>query len=185
MKVVISAISAGAGAQASRIFGRCPIFTFVDTDTLEYAAIENPAVSTCGGAGIQGAQFIVQCGAQAVITGDVGPNALNVLRAADIPVYRFGDGTVKEAVEAFQAGQLIVFAGASVPAHSGMPGRARVSSGRESESGPDAAAHTASSTDTPQITRYEEVTALKDTVRALKVQLAEVLEKLDRLEPGA
>ena len=57
-------------------------------------------------AGIQAAQFVVDRGAQALVTGRVGPNAMDVLKAADIPIYLSQDDTPRQALEAFKAGRL-------------------------------------------------------------------------------
>ena len=111
-------------APASQIFGRCPMYILVDTETMEFEAIANPAVSAGGGAGIQAAQFVVGRGAQAVVTGNAGPNAFGVFQAAGVPVYLFGGGTVREAIEAYKEGTLSPASGASVSAHTGM-GRGR------------------------------------------------------------
>src|SRR5690554_2371286 len=106
MRIVVSANGADLEAPASPVFGRCPVYVFVDTDTMAFEALENPAINAPGGAGIQAAQFIVEQKAQAVITGNVGPNAFNVLNAAGVGVYPFGGDTVRQAVEAFKAGEL-------------------------------------------------------------------------------
>ena len=75
MKIVVSANGADLSAEASPIFGRCPIYLFVDTETMAFEAIQNPAIGASSGAGIQAAQFIVERGAQAVVSGNVGPIA--------------------------------------------------------------------------------------------------------------
>jgi predicted Fe-Mo cluster-binding NifX family protein len=106
MKIVVSANGVDLDAPASPVFGRCPVYVFVDTETMAFEAVENPAVGAPGGAGIQAAQFVVERGAQAAVTGNMGPNAFNVLQSAGIPIYLFGGGTVRQAVEAFKAGQL-------------------------------------------------------------------------------
>lgn len=49
---------------------------------------------------------MVNQGAQAVISGRVGPNAFDVLNVAGIPIYAATGGTVREAVESFKAGRL-------------------------------------------------------------------------------
>jgi predicted Fe-Mo cluster-binding NifX family protein len=46
-----------------------------------------------------------------------------VLRSAGIPVYLHTGGTVRQAVEAFQAGQLESVSGATAPSHAGLGGR--------------------------------------------------------------
>ena len=120
MKIVVSAQGDNLEAPASPVFGRCPTYVFVDTETLEFEAIPNPAMNQAGGAGIQAAQFVVSQGAQAVLTGNLGPNAFGVLKAAGVPGYLVGEGTVRQALEAYQAGQLRPMAGANVASKAGM-----------------------------------------------------------------
>jgi predicted Fe-Mo cluster-binding NifX family protein len=91
---------------------------------MDFEAVDNPALSAGGGAGVQAAQFVIERGAEAVVSGNVGPNAFGVFRAASVPVYVFGGGTVRQAVDAYKAGQLSEVSGASVPSHTGM-GRGR------------------------------------------------------------
>ena len=97
MKVIVTADGADLNAPTSPRFGRCPTYVFVETDTLACEAMQNPAASASGGAGIQAAQFVVEQGARAVLTGNVGPNAVEVLQAANIPVYLNGESTIRTA----------------------------------------------------------------------------------------
>jgi len=126
MNIIITANGAGLDAPSSPIFGRCPVFVFVDTDTMAVESVNNPAAAAGGGAGIQAAQLIVEHGAQAVISGNVGPNAFNVLQAANLPVYTFNGGTVRQAVEAYKEGQLnAINKATSGPHHAGGAGHHR------------------------------------------------------------
>jgi predicted Fe-Mo cluster-binding NifX family protein len=120
MKILVTAAGTELDAATSPVFGRCPTYIVVDTDTMNLRAIPNPAVAAGGGAGIQAAQFVVEQGVQAVISGNLGPNAYDVLHAAQIPAYTFGGGTVRQAVEAFQAGSLSAVSGATVASHTGL-----------------------------------------------------------------
>lgn len=95
-------------------------FVIVDTDTMAFQSIANPAASAGGGAGVQAAQEVAGRGVGAVVTGAVGPNAYQVLAAARLPVYTFAGGTVREAVEAFRSGRLNATREATGPAHAGM-----------------------------------------------------------------
>jgi predicted Fe-Mo cluster-binding NifX family protein len=122
MKVAISANDAGLDAPASPIFGRCSTYVFVDTDDLTTTSIQNPAVGASGGAGIQAAQLVIEQGAQALITGNIGPNALQVFQAAGIPIYTFAGGTVRQAVAELQAGNLQQTVQPTARAHAGMSG---------------------------------------------------------------
>jgi predicted Fe-Mo cluster-binding NifX family protein len=124
MKIAVTANGTDLDAPASPVFGRCPTYILVDTETMQYEAIANPALSAGGGAGVQAAQYVVERGAQAVVTGNVGPNAFGVFQASGIPVYLFKGETVRQAVDAFKAGQLSPTGGASVASHTGL-GRGR------------------------------------------------------------
>ena len=52
MKVVVTSNGSDMNAEASPAFGRCPVYVFVDTETMEFEAIRNPAANASGGAGI-------------------------------------------------------------------------------------------------------------------------------------
>jgi predicted Fe-Mo cluster-binding NifX family protein len=120
MKVAVTANGQDLDAPTSPVFGRCPTYILVDTETMQFEAVTNPALSAGSGAGIQAAQFIIEQGAQAVVTGNVGPNAYGVFAAAGVPVYLYNDGTVRQALEAYKAGELRAVGGPSGPAHAGI-----------------------------------------------------------------
>lgn len=107
MRVIITAMGPTLEGDSCPRFGRAPWFVIVNSEDGQLIeALENPAASASGGAGIQAAQALVDHKAEAIISGDCGPKALSVLTAAKIPAYRFDGGSVKAALEAFNAGQL-------------------------------------------------------------------------------
>lgn len=121
MKVCVTAGASGLDAPMDPRFGRCPFFVIVDTDSMSENSIVNSNVNATSGAGIQAAQEIARQGAAALITGNVGPNAMQTLSAAKIDVYQYqGAGSVRDVVEKFKRGELVKIADASVPAHAGM-----------------------------------------------------------------
>lgn len=122
MKVVISSTGETLDSAVSPVFGRCAYFLLVDTETMLAQPFENPAQSASGGAGIQAAQFVIELGAQAVITGNVGPNAMQVFQAARVPVYPVSAGTVAAAAQALKDGQLLPAGGATAPTDTGKAG---------------------------------------------------------------
>ena len=106
MKVAMSSTGDNLDAQIDMRFGRCRYFLFVDTDSMEFEAVDNANIASAGGAGIRSAQLIADKEAQVLLTGNVGPNAFDVLSAAGIKVYSGLSGSIKEAIEKLKNGQL-------------------------------------------------------------------------------
>jgi predicted Fe-Mo cluster-binding NifX family protein len=106
MNIVVTSNGTDLDGPCNPRFGRCPIFLFVDTDSMVFEATANPAAEAPGGAGIEAARFVAESGIGAVVTGRVGPKAMSVLEAAGIPVYRFDGPTPRQAVEEFKAKRL-------------------------------------------------------------------------------
>ena len=121
MKIAITATGGDLNAQVDPRFGRAQHFIIVDTETMEFEAIENDSTIAAHGAGIQSGQLMSSKGVEAVITGSVGPNAHQTLSAAGIKIYQSGGGTVKEAVSAFKEGKIKPIDEIG-PAHGGMRG---------------------------------------------------------------
>ena len=111
MKVCITAKGPEPTSPAEERFGRAPYFMVFDQETGTWKNIKNPHADAAGGVGPRAAQILVEEGASALITGNVGGNALNALKAAKIAIYLFkGQMTVQEAYGAFQDGSLIQLA---------------------------------------------------------------------------
>jgi len=103
-------------------FGRAQYLLVVDTDSLEFEAVENPNIAAGGGAGIQTSQMIASKGVEAILTGNCGPNAYRTLSAAGLQIYVGLSGIVRDAVEAFKRGEIQPISSASVPGHFGTGG---------------------------------------------------------------
>lgn len=187
MKIAVSSSGNDLSAQVSPVFGRCPYYLFVDTESMEFEAVANPAISAPGGAGIQAAQFVADQGAKAVLTGNVGPNAFNVLQAAGVQVFTVTGGTVEEAVEAYKEGRLQAITGPSAGPYSGMGGRS-MGTGRGMGMGrgwggygPQVVPPTPPPS-APPSTPKEDLSALKAQTKALRKQLDEVMRRIEELE---
>jgi predicted Fe-Mo cluster-binding NifX family protein len=120
MKIVLSVASPNLTAAIDPRFGRAAYLLVVDTETGQWQAHENPGQNASGGAGIQAAQFAASQNAQAVISGEFGPNAFDALQAAQIAMYAYGNcQTAPEALERFKAGQLEQIGAATGSGHHG------------------------------------------------------------------
>jgi predicted Fe-Mo cluster-binding NifX family protein len=124
MKICVSAASNSLDSPIDPRFGRCPYFVIVDSENMQFEVIQNIASGATGGAGIQAAQTIASKGAEALITGNVGPNAFQALSAAGIKIVTGAFGTVREIVEKYKKGELRETGAPTVGGHFGM-GRGR------------------------------------------------------------
>ncbi len=120
MKICVTAAGDDLDAEVDPRFGRCQYLIFVDSDTMEYEAIPNEAMGAPGGAGIQAAQTVVNRGAEVLISGNIGPNAFQVLSTAGVRIATGAYGTVREAIEMYKSGRLMEAGTSTVAAHAGM-----------------------------------------------------------------
>ena len=122
MKVAVSSTGPSLDSQVDPRFGRCAYFIIVDSETMDFEAVENPNVMAMGGAGIQSAQLVANKGTEVVLTGNCGPNAFQTFSAAGVKIVVGVVGTVKDAVERFKRGELQPTVQPNVASHFGMGG---------------------------------------------------------------
>ena len=120
MKVCITALGDKEDSELDPRFGRCKFFVFYDLNTRGIEGVANPNIDSSGGAGIQSAQLVASKGAFIVLTGHVGPNSFKTLRAAGVAIFTGADGTVKDAVAAYEAGKLVQAMAPDSASKSGM-----------------------------------------------------------------
>ena len=120
MKIGITSTGENLDADVDQRFGRCRYFIIVDTESMEFEALSNENAMASGGAGIQAAQTVVNKGIDAVITGNVGPNAFQTLSAAGIKIYTGASGKIRETIDKCKKGELKETEGPNVGSHSGM-----------------------------------------------------------------
>ncbi len=185
MKVVVTATGPDLDSAVDPRFGRADYFVVVDTETMEVRGIENPSKTLGGGAGVQSAQFVVTEGAEAVLTGNCGPNAYATLEAAGVKVYTGASGTVKDAVQAFKSGSFSEGGGANVASHFGTGSAAPAAgTGRGAGRGMGMGRGIRSMGTSDPVTtgnRNEEIAMLKQEASALEEQLRALLARIDQL----
>ena len=120
MKIAITSQGKTLDSQVDPRFGRCQYFMIVDTDTMDFEALDNSSINVSGGAGIKAGQMMSEKGVKAVLTGNCGPNAFQTLGAAKIDVIAGVSGTIREVTEKYKSGELKPDQKPSVDSHFGM-----------------------------------------------------------------
>ncbi len=119
MKLCITATGEGEDAAVDPRFGRCAYFCFYDTESKQFSFEKNEFVHGSGGVGVQASQHMVSRGVEALLTGQVGPNAFRALEAAGISMYTGFEGSVADGVAKYLEGGLEAAGGPSNKGHVG------------------------------------------------------------------
>ena len=188
MRIAISATGPTLDAEVDPRFGRCQYFVIVDPETMEFEALENSSAMAAGGAGISTGKIIASKGVEAVLTGNYGPNAYQVLSAAGLRLITGVSGKVKDAIQSYKSGQFQASSQANVPDHFGMGeamgggmgmGMGRgMGRGMGMEAGMMPPASPISQPPSPD----QELEALRAQSQVLTEQLAEIQRSIEELE---
>ena len=118
MIVAVTAKGTHLSDEVDPRFGRAPYILLVDTETMQYEALDNSSnVNAFKGAGIQAATMVADKGAKVLLTGYCGPNAFKTVQAAEMKVVSDVTGTVEEAVKTFLNGNVQYSENANTEGH--------------------------------------------------------------------
>jgi len=118
MKIAITSQGKEFTSEMDLRFGRAKWLIVVDTESGDFHAHDNAVnLNAAQGAGIQTGQNIANLGVEAVITGNVGPNAFKTLNAANVKIFLAEKQTVQDAIDSFKAGKLKEVGQANVEGH--------------------------------------------------------------------
>ena len=107
MKIAITTRGQDLSSQLDPRFGRAKWLILVDVETGQFEVHDNTVgLNASSGAGIQTAQNVANLGAEAVITGNLGPNACKTLVAAKVKAFLSKASTAQEALDLFKEGRL-------------------------------------------------------------------------------
>jgi predicted Fe-Mo cluster-binding NifX family protein len=123
MKIAVTATGDSSMAAVDLRFGRAAFFLIYDTEAQSFETITNSAIQSAHGAGVQAAQLMINRNISTVLTGRVGPNAYQILKAAGIDVRSTPLTTVADSVHKLFTEQLPPIEQAAPP-HGGY-GRGR------------------------------------------------------------
>ena len=122
MKIAISSSGKNLDAQLDPRFGRCAYFLIVDPADMHFEVFDNQSAARGSGAGNQAAQFLAGQNVDAILTGHVGPNAVQTLAAAGIDIFTEQRGGIEEVVNRYKSGALESTTQSTVSGHFGMGG---------------------------------------------------------------
>jgi len=211
MKIAISSTGPDLESEVDPRFGRCQYFMIVELDDMSLEAVPNTNLAQGSGVGIQSAKVVADKGAKAVLTGNVGPNAHQVLSAAGLDVMTGVSGTVREAAQQYKNGQLQPANKPNVQNHSGlqaiagqlqgpwprqasgagfsmgrgMGGGRGMRCGRGMGTGRGMGCNLYGTPPMPsqaQVTREDELAHLKEDARMLREQMEEIQRRIKELE---
>jgi len=107
MKIIITSKGKTLDSEVDPRFGRGAYFLLIDADSKEFEVLDNSeGIAASHGAGVQAGQRVVNSGATALITGHVGPKAGQAMAGSDVKIYSHAEGTVREMLNKFLAGEL-------------------------------------------------------------------------------
>jgi predicted Fe-Mo cluster-binding NifX family protein len=193
MKIAVSSSGNDLDSQIDPRFGRCAYFVIVETDDMGVEAFNNESIALGGGAGIQSAQFVASKGAEVVITGNCGPNAVQTLTASRVELFVGQSGTVREAVERYLRGDMVATSTPNVADHYGMGstggmgrglGRGMGMGGGRGmgrSMGGSASGGSAQPAHTP-LSKEDELKSLKDQANEMRQQIEAIESSINALE---
>ena len=100
LKVIVSATGETLESEVDPRFGRCPYFVVVEIENKEIknvTAVKNQGCEQQQSAGIVAGEQVANLKPDAIITGNLGPNAYGVLNQVAIPSYS-ASGNIKKAI---------------------------------------------------------------------------------------
>jgi len=105
VKICVPTIgSKGLDERVSEHFGRAPTFTIVNVATNELKVLSNTS-KHMGGTGLP-SQMIADADVDVVLCSGLGSGAITMFEQSGIEVYVGAQGTVREAIQAWQSGRL-------------------------------------------------------------------------------
>lgn len=106
MKIAISSFGKSTTDLLNKRFGRCEYFQIYDNENNQVKVIENEGLKAGGGAGIAAAQQLVDENIDTLITGNLGPNAFEIIEKSKISAYKSDEILVEDVLEKFKNNQL-------------------------------------------------------------------------------
>lgn len=198
VKIVVATQNGGLDDQVSQVFGRCQTYTVVKVENGKIQnseVVQNQYANAMSGAGIQAAGFVTNEGAEAIISGNFGPNVASVLNQAGVKMVPASGLSVREAVQKYLDRELEPISEATSAAKSGMGqsggrGMGRKMMNQQNPQTSKSQGQKPSNTQNRQVSSDEEgessqkgeLESLENRIEGLEDQLNQVVKSLEDLK---
>lgn len=109
MKIAISSQGKEKNSLMDSRFGRCEYFCIYDIEDDSFKAIKNTAVNSNAGAGIEAANLVLKENIDAVVTGNIGPHANEVLKKSNIRIFISDVKKISDIINGYKENKLKKF----------------------------------------------------------------------------
>ncbi|MGM0452311.1 MAG: NifB/NifX family molybdenum-iron cluster-binding protein [Thermodesulfobacteriota bacterium] len=121
MKIAVSAKGRSLDDALDPSFGRCAGFVVYDSESRTHSFLDNsPQQNLTQGAGIETLKMLNDSGVDVIISGQIGPKVMQVLRQTRIEVFTCTAQTVGEAIESWQRNALLPVSSAAAQPGAGQ-----------------------------------------------------------------
>jgi len=106
MKIAISANGETNESKLDVRFGRCEYFQIHDIENKNFKILKNKGLEANGGAGIAASNQLIDENVDVIITGDLGPNAFELIEKAEIKAYKCENISIASVLEKYNNNEL-------------------------------------------------------------------------------
>ncbi len=107
MKIAIPSQENSLSSKVDSKSGKANYFVVYDTESGDYQIIKNPKVKDSHRCvGMISTDILLECGIDACLFKNCGPNVFKILRAKGVKIYTGVPDIVSECIEAFKRGEL-------------------------------------------------------------------------------
>ena len=109
MKIAISSQGKEENSLMDSRFGRCEYFCIYDIENDGFKVIENTAINSNAGAGIEAANLVLKENIDAIVTGNIGPHANEVLKRSNIKIFTSDVKKISDIINEYKENKLKEF----------------------------------------------------------------------------
>ena len=127
MRIAVSSTGSNVTEPVDERLGRCNCFlVFDEAENLLEIITNEAAISAAEGAGIKSVQSLINHKVDVVLTGRVGPKAMNAILAGGLAVYTGVSGTVAQSLKSYLKGEMQPLSSPNSASHAGMGSQGRM-----------------------------------------------------------